>query len=209
VSGERGPERLFTFLDAVVAIAITLLVLPLVEVLGSAEAHRAGLAEVLRDNAANFGAFALSFVVIARLWWSHHRLGERVRAVDGASVLLNLGWVLTVVVLPFATQVVAGFPPDPLPVAIYIGTITLSSACITVLGLLVVRRDALRRPGTEDDARAGLISGVVTTALFALALVLGTAIRSVNYLGLLLLFVSGPLERLVDRAAGARSAGGG
>ena len=33
---ERGLDRLVTFLDAVVAIAITLLVLPLVEVLGEA-----------------------------------------------------------------------------------------------------------------------------------------------------------------------------
>jgi uncharacterized membrane protein len=103
-------------------------------------------------------------------------------------------------VLPFATQVVATFPPDRLPVAFYIGTITVSAACITVLDLLVVRREPLRRPGTEDDARAGLASGLVTTGLFALALLLGTTVRSVNYLGLLLLLLSGPLDRLVVRA---------
>ena len=196
---ERGPERLFTFLDAVVAIAITLLVLPLVEVFG-ADARSAGLATVLRENAGQFGAFFLSFVVIARLWWAHHRLGERVRALDGVSVLLSLGWVLTVVLLPFATQVVATYPADALPVGLYVGTITVSSVCITVLDLLVVRREALRRPGTEDDARAGLLASSVTTALFAVALVLGTTIRAVNYYGLLLLLLSGPIERLVARA---------
>jgi uncharacterized membrane protein len=198
VANERGPERLFTFLDAVAAIAITLLVLPLVEVFG-ADARSAGLAAVLRGNADQFGAFLLSFVVIARLWWAHHRLGERVRALDGLSVLLNLAWVLTVVVLPFATQVVATYPADALPVALYVGTITVSSVCIALLDLLVVRRSGLRRPGTEDDARAGLVASTVTTTLFAVALVLGTTIRAVNYYGLLLLLLSGPLERLVAR----------
>jgi uncharacterized membrane protein len=199
VADERGPERLFTFLDAVVAIAITLLVLPLVEGLG-ADAGRTALPALLRENAAQFGAFFLSFAVIARLWWAHHRLGERVRAIDMASVLVNLAWVLVVVLLPFATQVVATYPADALPVALYIGTITVGSACVTVLNLLVVHRDRLRRPGTEDDARAGLVGGIVTTALFAVALVLGAVFRAVNYYALLLLLVSGPIERLVLRA---------
>lgn len=199
MASERGPERLFTFLDAVVAIAITLLVLPLVDLLAT-DGGRTDLGRLVSEHGADFWAFLLSFVVIARLWWAHHRLGERVRALDGPSVLLNLGWVLTVVVLPFATQVVATYPADALPVGVYVGTITVSSACITVLDLLVARREPLRKPGVEDDARAGLTASVVTTVLFAVALVLGTTIRAVNYYGLLLLLFSGPIERLVARA---------
>jgi uncharacterized membrane protein len=42
---ERGLDRLVTFLDAVVAIAITLLVLPLVELLG--EGHDEDLGRLL------------------------------------------------------------------------------------------------------------------------------------------------------------------
>jgi uncharacterized membrane protein len=198
VSGERGPERLFTFLDAVVAIAITLLVLPLADLLGGEGPHE-GLGELYADHAGQFGAFLLSFVVIARLWWAHHRLGERVRALDGPFVLLNVLWVLTIVVLPFATQVVTAYRATALPVATYVGTVTLSAACITVLDGMVLRKPALRREGMADDARTGFVSGAVTTGLFALALVLGVAVRAVNYYGLLLLLLSGPVERLVLR----------
>jgi len=198
VRTDRGLDRFITFLDAVVAIAITLLVLPLAEAIGG-EHVPAHVRDVFTQNGARFFAFLLSFAVIARLWWAHHRLGGRVRAVNGPFVLLNLAWVFTIAVLPFATQVVAVYPPVPLAVATYIGTITASSACIAVLDWMVVRRDGLRREGMAEDARAGLLGGVVTTGLFAVALLLGVALRPVNYYGLLLLLLSGPIERAVAR----------
>jgi uncharacterized membrane protein len=204
VRTERGLDRLITFLDAVVAIAITLLVLPLVDVLAR-EAHVSDLAAVFTGNVALFVAFLLSFVVIARLWWAHHRLGELVGAYDTAFVLVNFVWVFTIVLLPFATQVVASFPGhDRGAVATYIGTMTASSACLTVLNLLLRWRPALRREGVEAG-ELPLVPSVVTTALFGAALVLGVAVPAVNYLALLLLVLSGPTERLVARRTGRRS----
>src|SRR4051812_1264422 len=100
---ERGLDRFVTFLDAVVAIAITLLVLPLVEVLGGTHAGR-DLASVFSEEAGRFGTFFLSFALIARLWLAHHRIVEGVGAYDGAFLLANLAWSLTIVLVPFATR---------------------------------------------------------------------------------------------------------
>jgi uncharacterized membrane protein len=136
------------------------------------------------------------------LWWAHHRIGELVGAYDGAFVLVNLVWVFTIVLLPFATQVVASFPThDRAVVATYTGTMAASSACLSVLNLLLSRRPALRR----ERVAAGdipLVPALVTTGLFVLALVLGVAFPAVNYFGLLLLFLSGPAERLAGRLHG-------
>src|SRR3954454_3821630 len=88
---ERGLDRFVTFLDAVVAIAITLLVLPLVDVIGGTHAGR-DLASVFSDEAGTFGTFFLSFALIARLWLAHHRIVEGVGAYDGAFLLVNLAW---------------------------------------------------------------------------------------------------------------------
>jgi uncharacterized membrane protein len=59
VRTDRGLDRLITFVDAVVAIAITLLVLPLVEVLRR-PARDMDLAAVLAEDVAQFGAFLIS-----------------------------------------------------------------------------------------------------------------------------------------------------
>ena len=68
---DRNFDRLLTFVDAIVAIAITLLVLPLVEL--APEVRDGGsVADLLREHADELGAFVLSFYVIARIWLSQH-----------------------------------------------------------------------------------------------------------------------------------------
>jgi uncharacterized membrane protein len=196
VRTERGLDRLVTFLDAVVAIAITLLVLPLIEVLGAGQHEDLGA--LLGDHLAQFGAFALSFAVIGRLWRAHHRLFERVGSYDEALVLVNLVWALTIVLIPFSTQVIAEYSTERLSVGLYIGTIAVSSACGTALALLVHRRPALRRAGVAPGDTSPLAS-VVTTALVLLALLLGVAVPAVNFFALLLLLLTGPLVRLLAR----------
>jgi uncharacterized membrane protein len=202
VRTDRGFDRFVTFLDAVVAIAITLLVLPLAEVLAAGHLPE-HVVDVFTQNAARFGAFLLSFVVIARLWTGHHRLVERVGGYDTPFVLVNMGWVLTIVFLPFATQLAAAYSAhDRLAVAVYVGTITLSSIFLAVAAVLVWRRSGLRREGvTERDAfpRAAFL----TTGLLVLAFILGTAIPAVNYYGLLLLLLTGPADRLLPRRSTA------
>jgi uncharacterized membrane protein len=199
VRTDRGLERLITFLDAVVAIAITLLVLPLVDVLPD-EASTVPLGALLVDEARRFTAFALSFAVIADLWLVHHRIVERVGSYDGPFLLVNLLWTLTIVLLPFATEVAAVYDDQRLAIGLYIGTMTLSSACLTVLHLMVVGRPHLRRrgyDGAEDDPTGALL----TTATFVVALVVGVAVPAVGYRALLLLLLPGPVRGLLIRRA--------
>jgi uncharacterized membrane protein len=194
VRTSRGLDRLITFLDAVVAIAITLLVLPPVDVLGEGAADR-GLGQVVTGNASAFGAFLLSFAVIGRLWLGHHRIVEYVGAYDEAFVVLNLVWVLTIVFLPFASQVAAIYGAQLRgAVATYIGTVAASAGCLSALALLVGRRPALRRDGVE---RVPLLGSLTTSGLILAALALGVAVPAVNYWAMLLLLLSGPVERLV------------
>lgn len=192
---DRGLDRFITFLDAVVAIAITLMVLPLVDLLGGHLPH--DVAAVFTQNGERFFSFLLSFAVIARLWMAHHRIVEKVGDYDGPFVLANFGWALTIVFLPFATQLIAEYPAtDRLAVSVYIGTITLSSIFLAVVGVLVWRRPSLRREGvTKQDVAPWPV--VVNAAGFVVALVLGASLPRLNYYALLLLFFTGPIDRLI------------
>jgi len=201
VRSERGLDRFVTFLDAVVAIAITLLVLPLTEVLQGVEPGES-LGSVLSTEGGQFFAFFLSFAVIARFWLVHHRVVEAVGAYDLPFLLLNLLWILTIVLLPFATQVVGSFPPEPLAVLIYIGTITVSSASLTAVTFHVWRRPELH--GEGDTPATTPWAALATTGILVVALLIGTLSRRVNYGAMLLLLLTGPVESWLRRRERAR-----
>jgi uncharacterized membrane protein len=195
VRTDRGFDRFITFLDAVVAIAITLLVLPLTEMLAGAHVP-AHAADVFTENGPSFAAFLISFAVIARLWLAHHRMVERVGAYDVAFVWINLGWVLTIVFLPFATQLTSVYPArDRL-------TLALSALFLAWAAFLVWRRPGLRRPGVTVEQAAPWPALLIAGALL-FAAVVGTAFPQVNYYALLLLLVTARFERLLPDRDGS------
>ncbi|WP_372671529.1 TMEM175 family protein [Amycolatopsis kentuckyensis] len=97
-------ERLTFFSDAVVAIAITLLALelPLPEGATSAELLRS-----LGHHRSEYISFLISFAVIGGHWRAHHRLFHYVTTVRAGLLRLTFGWLLMMVLMPFATKVLA------------------------------------------------------------------------------------------------------
>jgi uncharacterized membrane protein len=97
----RAAERLTIFSDAVVAIAMTLLAIEL----PVPEGHNvAEFWASFRHNDGHYAAFLISFSVIAAVWNDHHDLFRYVTAVDGPVRLYNTYWLLTIVLNPFATD---------------------------------------------------------------------------------------------------------
>ena len=72
---ERGFDRIVNFSDATVAIAMTLLVLPLVELGGDTEPGDS-LWHLLSENSNAIFGFLLGFLVIWSMWVNHHRVME-------------------------------------------------------------------------------------------------------------------------------------
>ncbi|HEY8482459.1 MAG TPA: TMEM175 family protein [Spirillospora sp.] len=193
----REPDRLVLFTDAVVAIAITLLVLPLVDVVPAAAARGQSAPEVVTEHLPEISGFLLSFAVISRLWLLHHRFFRHVRAYSNALIACNVGWLLTIIVLPFPTEMVGVYGDDRFTAAFYIATILL--AVLFQAGLeLVVRADPdLMSP--EDPPTDYLPGSIISAALLAVALVLAVVFPSLDYWTLLLLFLSPTLHKLWRR----------
>jgi uncharacterized membrane protein len=188
----QNTDRLVLFTDAVVAIAITLLVLPLVDVVGEAVDAGEPSVEVITGNLQAIFSFVLSFVVIARLWLVHHRLFALVATVTRRLVFWNMLWVFTIVALPFVTQMVGAYGDDPFTQLLYIGTIFASSVCLAALSVLVKGRV--------------VPSAVGPSVMLAVAFVLVLVVPAVGYFAILLLAVSPLFERLLARKLGSEPA---
>jgi uncharacterized membrane protein len=103
-------ERLTFFSDAVVAIALTLLALELPTPQGFSPAE---LWRSLGDHFDAYLAFCISFVVIAAHWFAHHGLFRWLARTDAMLRSLNMAWLFTIVITPWATRVVSESQAPP------------------------------------------------------------------------------------------------
>jgi uncharacterized membrane protein len=191
----RDLDRLLTFVDAVVAIAITLLVLPLAEV--GQELGDGGAAELLHAHSDDLLGFVLSFVVIARLWLAQHQTVRTLERQSPPVVWLLLAWTFTIVFLPFPTSLVAASDHDPVAKILYVGTMAVSSLLLGLIAVAIRRDDGLR--DTEEKPPLAPAIGVTSGFLVALAVML--AFPDTGYYPLLLLLLVDPVVRVVRRVA--------
>jgi uncharacterized membrane protein len=196
-SGERSRdlERLLTFVDAIVAVAITLLILPLVDLAGEIHSDHQSVAHLISSNVDLFWSFGLSFAVIARLWLAQHVLMRPVIASSPRMVALLILWTLAIVFLPFATALLPVGGDQALTKVLYIGTLTASSVFLALLAWLIRRNPDLHEPGESPSP----VAGVINALLFLLALVLAVLIPGISYYPLLLLVIADWLTALWNR----------
>ncbi|MBO3086292.1 TMEM175 family protein [Cellulomonas fengjieae] len=142
---DRGLDRLVNFTDASVAIAITLLVLPLIDLVTDGTERSAG--SLLTQEGGTFLAFGISFVVIASFWVGHHRVFEHLQDYSKAMLWANFLWLASIVFIPFTTQLLADEgTDDPAVNALYISTMVVTTGSLALIEWLAVRDTELQRP---------------------------------------------------------------
>ena len=176
-----GLERAITLTDAVVAIAMTLLILPLVELAGDVDSR--DLTGFLHEHGDVLLSFAVSFVVIYIFWAAHGTVFRRLTLAEAeppaALRQLNLWWLLVIAFLPFPTAVV-GRDLNTASAPVYIGTMFVLSALTTAMVMVVGKVT-----GPSQRVRWAWL----TTAVFALCALLSLVNADLGMLALLLLAV--------------------
>ncbi|OJU38911.1 MAG: hypothetical protein BGN97_12155 [Microbacterium sp. 69-10] len=190
-------DRLKAFTDGVVAIAMTLLILPLME--GVIDLGREGrtVLEYLSEDFGQLFSFVMSFVLIASLWISHHRIFDRVERTSGALIGLTIAWMFTIVWLPVPTAMLGAMDDDVAQKCLYIGTLIFAN-----LMLLAIRAYLRRHRELHDipdpRLRDGIRADTVTIALFLVALVIALLVPQIGYFAMFLMILTGPAIRLVE-----------
>jgi uncharacterized membrane protein len=199
----RGFERLVNFTDAVVAIALTLLILPLVEVAGEISEEEEAVGQVLQEHLGEIVAFVVSFLVIWFLWMSHHQTLEYFRGYDEGLMWLHMLWLITLVTLPFSTQLLGTDSYSRGAAPLYVGTLLLSAIALTGISLHGRRKPELLHADRPEVQRwrARPVS-YFTICVMAIALAVSIIFPDAGVWGLILLLLERPFDRVWAKIRG-------
>ncbi len=191
---ERGLHRLVNFSDAIVAIAITLLVLPLAD--SASTIGHSTLLQFVHHHSGELVAFGLSFVVIWNFWWVQHQMLEHVVAYSRPLVIGLFVWTLSIVFLPFPTELLSSADKAGAGVhALYVGSMLVTSVAALFEEWAITREPELQAPDHRGEAT--LVAPVVEACLMGIILVLVVVAPDAGLWWLLLLLLFRPLTRFV------------
>jgi len=133
-------ERFVTFMDALMAIIMTIMVLeikiPDVETLTDET-----LRQELHKAITPFIGFLVSFGTLTMIWISHHDLVREIKVITKQFALLNFLLILIIALVPFSTALGWGYSKTSLAVFIYALNVFLLSAVFAILyGFSVVKK---------------------------------------------------------------------
>ncbi len=195
-------ERVVLFTDAVTAISITLLVLPLVDLVPEAASAHEHASEVITGHLDQIWSFLLSFAVIANIWREHHRTFSSVTKFTRSLMMWNMGWLLSVVVLPVPTEMIGTFGQDRFVATFYYTTLLVGMVCryamlriLKTTPALMEEDSAAARRRTEDLYTESYLNVLALVIALAIAL----AVPVLQYYSLLLLAILPRLARLRRR----------
>lgn len=176
----RSFDRLVNFTDAVVAIAITLQLLPLADVKGPEDGQT--ILDVFSENSGTIITFALSFIIVIVMWINHNRIFNVLRRADGTILWLNIAWLVTIAFLPWPTAMYGEASNQTAAqvggvALLYWGNLAVISGILTLIAWHARRHPDLLESGAAsrgwlaDHSRARL-RGIIFPAYF---LVIGLA----------------------------------
>lgn len=146
----RSADRVITFSDAVIAIAITLLALDLPVPGGSPTDGE--FWHALHHNWDAYLAFLVSFLVIFNHWATHRKIFRYVSRMNSTVVQLNMLWLLLMILVPYTTKIVTANGQLGARFTVYAVIQIIATLC--ALGMSIeVRRAHLLRADAPARAR--------------------------------------------------------
>ncbi len=157
--------RLEAFSDAVIAIAITIMVLEL------KVPHGADW-EALRPLVPVFLTYVLSFVFLGIYWNNHHHMLHATDRINGKILWANMHLLFWLSLIPFVTRWM-GENLASLPTAVYGGVLLLAA-----LAYLILQTAIVAHQGMDSKLRAAVrkdVKGKLSAALYVVAIPLAFA----------------------------------
>lgn len=165
----RSVDRLINFSDAVVAVAVTVLVLPLLDIPGPQQGETVWM--VIGEHASQLWTFLFTFYVVAVMWLAHNRILNSIGRFDAFIFWVNTTWLAAIVLLPWASAMYGESSWGRTSVGLlYWGVMAAIAFLGSLLGSHLRRRPALLSEQapllSPADRRRAQVRGPVLAAFF-------------------------------------------
>ena len=150
---DSDTNRLETFSDGVIAIAITLLILDV-----HVPHARTGtsFAHALARQWPSYAGYVVSFLTVGIMWVNHHRMFKLIGRVDHYFLIFNVIFLMTIAAVPFTTALVAENLRDAdtrtLAAVVYGGLMVAVAIMFNVVWRYAARGRRLLAPDANPDA---------------------------------------------------------
>jgi uncharacterized membrane protein len=126
----------------------------------------------------DYAAYTISFLTIGIIWINHHAMINRLRDADYTILILNLLLLMSIGILPFATDLMATYLREPsgraVAAAVYAGAFLLMSVMFSSLNrtILIKRAHLSADDMSLDRRRQVLRRSVIGSIPYAIAVAL-------------------------------------
>jgi uncharacterized membrane protein len=158
-------SRVGAFSDGVMAVAITLLVLNI----ETPDVATDDLGDALIDLLPSLGAYVLSFALIGRFWFLHHRLFATFARADSRLLALNLIFLMLIALVPFATDLSDRYSTAPIAAATFGATLGLAALANWSMGDHARRAGLLKESAVQDVDPGDKLVGLGIALVFFLS----------------------------------------
>lgn len=169
---KRQLERLTTFSDGVIAVAITLLVLPLIDSLNQSATE--GGEKIIRENIPMLIAFFFTFAIVALMWTLHNKVFGVLKRYDAKIFWLNALFLALIALLPWVSALdivpsevgpnVSGW--QPLASLVYWTTLGSVQLCVALLAVYIIKHPELLAHPKESLTNVNVTRGFSFTIAF-------------------------------------------
>ena len=174
-AGETEKARFETFIDAILAIIITILVLEF-RVPENAYSSDGEIKSFIHHMVPAVFSYVISFATIVSLWLSHHDLCRLIKTVDIRFVILNFVFILFVSSLPFTTALAGRNHESSYAVALvainyFLMNISFALIWGYVTSKKIIPEETTRSTGFKRNATIAIIASILLLISIPLAYV--------------------------------------
>lgn len=172
-SGEVSTGRLETLVDAVFAIAMTILVLDIHVPDLVFNISPTALFVSLAPLGSRIISFAVSFIILGMFWVAHHTEFRYIKKLDNTLIWQNMFYLLFVSLLPFTAALLGRYPQNQTAVVVY----ALHLMVMVLIQYFIWRHASHKKNLVVEnlDPRVSILAnrvGFVGIGAYALAIVL-------------------------------------